>query len=77
MIKLAKCGCGGELYVTEGTTTRLPPVELIGRPRTRPDEKVNWYAVSCRKCKWSTMEYFSKEQAIEAANRAMGWEVEK
>lgn len=56
---LMPCGCGGEL-------------ELRTRPAMRSERTMQYWVV-CRKCHWSTMDYLSKEMAIEHANRAMGF----
>jgi hypothetical protein len=54
---LVPCGCGGEL-------------ELRKRPAMLQETKMQYWVV-CRKCHWSTMDYLSKELAVQHANRAM------
>lgn len=59
-IKPVRCGCGGNWAIVTG---RHPVAKYI-----------YWY-VRCEDCGTRTDEYDTKEQAIEAWNRAMGADV--
>lgn len=65
---LMPCGCGG---VLELRARPIPWPETYQKGMVTNTKMQYW--VFCRKCHWSTMDYLSKELAVQHANRAMGY----
>lgn len=65
---LVPCGCGG---VLELRARPIPWPETYQKGMVTNTKMQYW--VFCRKCHWSTMDYLSKELAVQHANRAMGY----
>ena len=69
---LVPCGCGG---VLELRARPIPWPETYQKGMVTNTKMQYW--VFCRKCHWSTMDYLSKELAVQHANRAMGFRGEE